>query len=233
MSGSDRSRLAFLGTTEATSIEVSAEQLGPPGIQSELHVLAQMPDEHRSDADRLADSSSRRFKVHGKLSQLPAAAGAVNAAFTALDGDSYFVLPETIHALHVSTSGGSFYAHKNAKNEMSFIEFECIHERTRCPKPVLSGDFHVSRSSLLYTKSACLYLGGACRRCVQSPNVSCVYVAVSSGCCRQSRKPNADRDAASLCHVPRGEKHGQRFLSLSMLLQNPRRVARQDEGWRA
>ena len=118
--------LTFLATTATPSIEIPVEALGSPGIQGELHVLAQIPGERRSDLDRLNDMSSRAFKVYAQLSKLPPTTGSISADFTEKTGSSYFLVPPNFAMHRVDTSFGSFHIRKNDNGEMSLVEFECV-----------------------------------------------------------------------------------------------------------
>ena len=118
--------MKFVGATAVPSIQLKLDEFGPSGTQGEMHVIAPIPDESRTDEQRLNDTSLRAFKAYGLLSKLPPTAGSVNAAFTQADGSSYFLMPEEKHVLKIDTTDGTFFMHKNATNELSFIEFECV-----------------------------------------------------------------------------------------------------------
>jgi hypothetical protein len=108
------------------SLTVDAAELGPPGVRQELHVLAQMPGEKRSDAKRLRDKSSRVLKISARLAKVPPATVAIRGDFTEKDGSSYLLLPQGAERLRVRSVHGSFDLLKNDAGEVSVVEYECV-----------------------------------------------------------------------------------------------------------
>jgi hypothetical protein len=112
------------------SIELSADQFGPAGVKEELHILAIMENEKRIDTDRLNDQTKRTFKVFGQLAKNPPAAENIKGDFSAKDGGSYLVMPDTAVMSRIRCAEGMFEIKKNAEGEKSLIEFECDAKNT-------------------------------------------------------------------------------------------------------
>lgn len=115
----------LLGSTSTPSLEVGVERLGPAGIRGELNVLAQCPDDPRSDAERFADNSIRLFEVDARLSKSPMISDRIAGDFTELDGGSYLLSPGNTDHFKLKSGGSVFEIKKNAAGEMSFVHFEC------------------------------------------------------------------------------------------------------------
>lgn len=112
-------------TTPSFSTTLTLEQLGPSGTRGELHLLAMAPSEHRSDDERLKDSSKRRFIVSALLecSHLPP--GDIKTDFNPDDGSSYFLVPDGYVMSRVRCPEGVFDVKKNASGEQAYVVFEC------------------------------------------------------------------------------------------------------------
>lgn len=110
-------------TAPSTSIPV--EDLGPAGTKGELHVLAMMPSETRTDEERLNDTSSRSFKITARLAKAPLPAGNIKGDFSADDGGSYFHIPPDQAFARVRCREGMFEIKTNAAGEQAIVEFEC------------------------------------------------------------------------------------------------------------
>lgn len=104
---------------------IPIEALGPAGIKGELHVLAIMENEQRSDESRLRDNSVRKFNVAALLSKAPVATEGIKGDFTPEDGGSYLFLPDGQVMARVRCSEGMFEFKKNSKGEQSLVQFEC------------------------------------------------------------------------------------------------------------
>jgi hypothetical protein len=109
----------------AGSFTVPLNKFGPPGTPGQLHFVAQLPGDTRSDADRLGDTSERRFEVFGLLSKSPLPADRIFADFTEKDGSSYLVVPATTAHVRVDTPWGPFSIKQNSEGELALIEFAC------------------------------------------------------------------------------------------------------------
>lgn len=108
------------------SLTIAAEQLGPAGVRSELHIVARFPDEPGSPQERLRDRSPRRFRVAARLSRAAPANQDIRGDFTAADGSSYLLVPGQLPALSVLSGAGDFDLQKNAAGELSLVMHECI-----------------------------------------------------------------------------------------------------------
>jgi methylamine utilization protein MauJ len=109
----------------ANRLQIPIDDLGPPGTAGQLSVLAMMPNERRSDLERLGDTSNRHFKVTARLTKSPLPAGDINGQFDANDGNSYIHLSEGSILHRVECSSGIFDIKKNDQSEQSMVEFEC------------------------------------------------------------------------------------------------------------
>jgi hypothetical protein len=118
--------IEHLGSADETQLTVSVERFGPPGTPGELHFIAQVPGEDRSDHARLGDLSERHFDVFALLSKAPLPSDQISARFTAEDGGSYFVKPDTAAEVRVATSWGGFTAKPNSMGELALIQFGCM-----------------------------------------------------------------------------------------------------------
>jgi len=117
--------LTKIGSTEGPKLDVPVDQLGPAGIRGELHILAIMPDERRSDDARLADRALRTFAIAATLSKQPPATGDLKGDFDAGEGASYFVAPPGVDHHRIDTAGGRFFIRLNDRGELALIEFSC------------------------------------------------------------------------------------------------------------
>lgn len=115
-----------MSTAPAPSTDIPIDRLGPPGVKGELHVLAIMANEQRSDENRLLDQTERPFKVFGQLSKNPPTTGNIKGDFGAKDGSSYLVLPDHAVMSRVRCAEGMFEIKKNSLGEKSLVEFECV-----------------------------------------------------------------------------------------------------------
>jgi hypothetical protein len=107
------------------SIDLSPDQLGPAGLRAELHILDVVVGEHRSDEERLQDSSLRTFVVSALLGQSYPPPGNIKVNFDATDGESYIRIPDQYRHSRVRSADGIFEIQKNARGEESLIRFEC------------------------------------------------------------------------------------------------------------
>ena len=107
------------------SNEITSEQLGPPGFKGELHLLAMMVNETRSDIERLTDNTPRPFKVAARLAKTPQPTGNIKGDFGPNDGSSYVHIPAAYVMSRVRCPDGMFEIKRNEHGEQSFIEFEC------------------------------------------------------------------------------------------------------------
>lgn len=107
------------------SDEITSEKLGPPGVKGELHVLAMMQNETRSDTERLTDSTPRAFKIAARLAKAPQPTGNIKGDFGPNDGSSYLHIPADYVISRVRCPDGMFEIRKNEQGEQSLIEFEC------------------------------------------------------------------------------------------------------------
>lgn len=121
-----------MNKTTSPSASIPVEQLGPAGTKGELHVLAIMPNETRTDESRLNDRTKRSFKVSARLSKAPLPAGDIKGDFSESDGGSYFHIPPEHISSRVRCQEGIFEIKKNPAGEQSLIEFEC--ETTSVPE---------------------------------------------------------------------------------------------------
>lgn len=118
--------MKLLAKNAQMELQIPLEKFGPPGIRGELHFVAQMPTENRSDVERLNDNSERQFKVSARLSKLPPTAENISAGFTEKDGNSYLLMPDNAVLQKVATSFGAFIIKGNEVRELSLAEFECV-----------------------------------------------------------------------------------------------------------
>jgi hypothetical protein len=118
--------LEYLGSTQSPSIELDLEKFGPPGINGEIHVLAQLPNEHRSEAERLNDTTERQLQVFALLSKIPPGANIISSRFSERDGESYLLMSQNTAYIIVNSSQGRFTIKKNGLDELSFVTFECL-----------------------------------------------------------------------------------------------------------
>lgn len=114
-----------MNTTVHPSTSIPVEDLGPAGTKGELHVLAIMPSEVRSDEQRLRDNSSRSFKIAARLGKALPPVGDIKGDFGSNDGGSYFHIPPEQAFVRVRCREGTFEIKKNAAGEQAFVEFEC------------------------------------------------------------------------------------------------------------
>jgi hypothetical protein len=115
-----------LASVNEPQTTVPVEKFGSPGTPGELHFVAQIPGETRSDYARLGDTSERRFAVSALLSKIPLPADRISASFTAEDGGSYLLKPATASEVRVATPWGKFSLKPNAAGELALIEFGCL-----------------------------------------------------------------------------------------------------------
>lgn len=113
-------------TPPRISSKVPIEKLGPPGIRSELHILALFPDDQRSDRARLTDTTERKFTVRAQLSKFPPSSEEISGSFTSEDGTSYLSAPPNTSFFQIDTPQGQFIIRKNTSGELSFIKFSCL-----------------------------------------------------------------------------------------------------------
>src|SRR4051794_27167537 len=127
MAHSGRANMADLiaSVPPDTFFTIPVERLGPAGIRGELHFIAQFPGDSRSDASRIGNTSERHFKINGLLSKAPLPADRISVNFTANDGGSYLIMPESAVEVHVDSSWGKYIIKPNDAGELSLIEFEC------------------------------------------------------------------------------------------------------------
>ncbi|TDR36994.1 hypothetical protein DFR29_12630 [Tahibacter aquaticus] len=114
-----------MNTTTLPSTIIPFEQLGPAGIRGELDVLAMVPNETRTDSQRLNDATRRSFKVTARLSKAPIPANDIKGDFNENDGTSYIYLPEGSRLGRVRCPDGVFEIQKNELGQQSLIEFSC------------------------------------------------------------------------------------------------------------
>jgi len=118
--------IKYIGSVSEPQITVPLSQFGPPGTPGELHFVAQIPGEARSDHARLNDPSERSFNVFAMLSKAPLPADRISAQFTAEDGGSYLVKPDTAAEVRVATPWGKFSLNSNSIGELALTEFGCM-----------------------------------------------------------------------------------------------------------
>lgn len=111
--------------SNAPSITIASDKLGPAGVAGELVVVAVMQDETQRDEIRLHDATARPFKVFAKLGKTALLAENIKGDFGAEDGESYVVLPPDAVAGRVRWGGYMMELKKNSRGEKSLIEFEC------------------------------------------------------------------------------------------------------------
>lgn len=104
---------------------ISFEKLGPPGVKGELHVLAMMEHETRSDTERLMDKTQRLFKIAARLAKASQPTGNIEGDFGPNDGSSYLHIPHGYVMNRIHCPDGTFEIKKNDQGEQSLIEFEC------------------------------------------------------------------------------------------------------------
>jgi hypothetical protein len=104
---------------------ITVDKLGPPGVKGELHVLAMMENETRSDTERLHDNHHRPFKIAARLAKAPQPTGDIQGNFGPNDGSSYLQIPNDYVMSRVRCPDGMFEIKKNELGEQSLIEFEC------------------------------------------------------------------------------------------------------------
>lgn len=107
------------------SDEITVDKLGPPGVKGELHVLAMMENETRTDIERLHDKTQRFFKIAARLAKAPQPTGNIQGDFRPNDGSSYIQIPPDYVMSRVRCPDGMFEIKKNELGEQSLIEFEC------------------------------------------------------------------------------------------------------------
>lgn len=107
------------------SDEITVDKLGPPGVKGELHVLAMIENETRTDTERLQDNTTRSFKIAAQLAKAPQPTGNIQGDFRPNDGSSYLQIPPDYVMSRVRCPDGLFEIKKNERGEQSLIEFEC------------------------------------------------------------------------------------------------------------
>ncbi len=107
------------------SEEISLDKLGPPGVKGELHILAMMENEIRTDTERLLDNTQRSFKIAAQLAKAPQLTCNIQGDFHPNDGSSYLQIPPDYVMSRVRCPEGMFEIKKNDRGEQSLIEFEC------------------------------------------------------------------------------------------------------------
>jgi hypothetical protein len=114
-----------MSTVLPMSDEIATEKLGPPGVKGELHVLAMMENETRSDNERLHDNTQRPFKIAARLAKAPQPTGNIKGDFGPNNGSSYLHIPPDYVMSRVRCPDGMFEIKKNEQGEQSLVEFEC------------------------------------------------------------------------------------------------------------
>jgi hypothetical protein len=115
-----------MSTSETVSAEIPIEKLGPPGIRGQLHILAVLQDDQRTDTERLEDTSERQFKILARLSKSPLDIEGILENFTAKDGGSYLLMSDKTVFTKIDSPEGQFIIQKNEANEFSLVEFSCM-----------------------------------------------------------------------------------------------------------
>jgi hypothetical protein len=114
-----------MSASKTVSTEIPIEKLGPPGIRGQLHILAVLQDEHRTDKERLEDPSEREFKIRARLSKFALGAEGILEQFTKNDGGSYLLMSSGTAFTKVDSPEGQFIIQKNDAGEFSLVEFSC------------------------------------------------------------------------------------------------------------
>ncbi|MEM4989236.1 methylamine utilization protein MauJ [Collimonas sp. H4R21] len=114
-----------MAQSPSPSTNISYEDLGPPGVRGELHVLALMKDETRKNADRLNDSTTRQFKLAARLAKFPVVTEGIKGDFNENDGGSYLLRTKDSAFSRIRCTGGTFEVRTNQAGEHSLLEFEC------------------------------------------------------------------------------------------------------------
>jgi hypothetical protein len=117
--------LRVMNTMPPSTMEISAEKLGPPGLRGDLVVVAIMLSETRRDEDRLHDNVRRPFKISARLGKTALVADSVKGDFGPEDGESYLRLPDEAVAGRVRFNDAMMDFKKNSKGEKSLISFHC------------------------------------------------------------------------------------------------------------
>jgi hypothetical protein len=117
--------IELIASSIGTTTTIPADRFGPPGTPGELHFVAQLPGDARTDDARINDQTEREFKVTGILSKVPLATDNISARLGVEDGNSYLEKPPSAAEMRVATAFGKFAVKANAGGEWSLIEFLC------------------------------------------------------------------------------------------------------------
>ena len=112
-------------TTDASTITIHSDRLGPPGVAGELVIVPIVENEARRDEDRLHDDTTRQFKVFARLGKTALVAESIKGDFGPDDGESYIILPPEAVAGRVRWDGYMMEFRKNGRGEKAFVEFHC------------------------------------------------------------------------------------------------------------
>jgi len=113
----------FVGTSQEPRIEIPIEKLGHPGSLSELHVVAQFPNDIPSEHSRRTDRIERTFETSALLSTTQNPKRDLNFQTNEEDGSSYFLFEPP--ALRVDTPWGPVTVRKNRKGESALVKMTC------------------------------------------------------------------------------------------------------------
>lgn len=112
--------------SENPSITVDAKDVGSPGTFANLHAVARLPEEKRSDDEILRDRSNRIFEMHGFFSKGELEKPNSNFKIEANpeNGSSFLLLPEGPIGSRFHTPYGTYELSKNSKNEVSMFSLK-------------------------------------------------------------------------------------------------------------
>lgn len=115
-----------MSTSKAESFSIPIENLGPPGVLTQLHAVPAFDGDRKTDEERLRDKTLRKFRVTCRLMKDVEVQPDLNFNFAEDSGDSLLAIPEHATALQVETHDGKFVFNRNGKGRLSSIRFDCV-----------------------------------------------------------------------------------------------------------
>lgn len=110
----------LIGATSGTSLDLSAEALGAPGVHCDICVSPRFNDDSDEDeARRRSDTEQRQFEVRALLGKSPVAHHHLNLAFGPEEGSSYLQVDPGISYLMVNSPEGAMRLSVNSSQEVS------------------------------------------------------------------------------------------------------------------
>jgi len=101
------------------------EKLGIPGIPGELVIVDVVPEDARSDNERLTDTTIRPFRVTARLSKNPEPTTTINLSTEPESGASHLLAHPRAEFTKIKCRAGEFRLIHNSKREISCIRFTC------------------------------------------------------------------------------------------------------------